>query len=61
MQKCIFGHINDMKEVSEEETGTTLGTRRHVHNLRRACTSFNITWDLLEKRQAGCNPTNNPC
>ena len=54
-----YGHVNDMKEENEEETGTTLS--RHVHKLRRAGTNFTITWNLLESRQAGYNPTSKSC
>ena len=50
-RKRHYGHEHDMKEENEEETGTTLS--RHVHSLRRAGSSFTITWDLLEKRLAG--------
>ena len=42
-----------------EEKGTTLS--RHIHSLRRAGTSFTITWDLLEKRLTGYNITSKSC
>ena len=51
-----------MKEENEDETGkkgTTLS--RHIHSLRRSGTSFNITWDLLEKRLSGYNTTSRAC
>ena len=34
---------------------------RYVHSLRRAGTSFTITWDLLEKRLAGYNIGGRSC
>ena len=58
-RKRHYGHVNDMKQENEEETGTTLS--RHIHSLRRAGTDFTIAWDLLEKKQAGYNITSKSC
>ena len=58
-RKRHYGHDHDMKEENEEETGTTLS--RHVHKLRKAGTSFTITWDLLEEGLTGYNPTSGQC
>ena len=48
-----------MKEENKDITGTTLSQR--IHKLREAGMDFNITWDLLEKRIAGYNPTYKHC
>ena len=58
-RKRHYGHDNDMKVENEAETGTTLS--RHVHKLRRAGTTFTITWDLLEEGLTGYNPTSGQC
>ena len=58
-KKRHYGHDHDMKEENKDETGTTLS--RHIHKLRETGTNFNITWDLLEKRIAGYNPTSRQC
>ena len=53
-RKRHYGHVNDMKEENEDETGkkgTTLS--RHIHSLRRAGKEFSISWDLLEKKLTG--------
>ena len=48
-----------MKEETKDKPGTTLS--RYIHKLRREGTNFTITWDLLEKKQAGYNITSKSC
>ena len=48
-----------MKEENKDGTGTTLS--RHIHKLRETGMDFDFTWDLLEKRIAGYNPTSRQC
>ena len=58
-RKRHYKHEHDMKEENEMEPGTTLS--RHVHSLRKTGANFTITWDLLEKKLAGYNPTTRSC
>ena len=58
-RKRHYGHADDMKEENKDKPGTTLS--RYIHKLRREGTDFTITWDLLEKKQAGYNITSKSC
>ena len=58
-KKRHYGHDHDMKEENKDDTGTTLS--RHIHKLRETGMDFDFTWDLLEKRIAGYNPTSRQC
>ena len=58
-RKRHYGHVDDMKEENKDKPGTTLS--RYIHKLRGEGTDFTITWDLLEKKQAGYNITSKSC